>query len=69
MYFLLPSFAAMEHALPGCIESRDAFVALFLGMQALSYLGSGYMLRSLVNLGASPFSIIEGALVTVVAQS
>jgi hypothetical protein len=57
VYFLLPRLAAMELAVLVVSSLKIPFVALSLGMQVLSYLSNGYMLRSLVNLGAKPVSI------------
>jgi uncharacterized membrane protein YbhN (UPF0104 family) len=48
---------------------RIPFVALSLGAQLLSYLGSGYLLRTVVRLAAKPVSTVDGALMTAGANS
>ncbi len=69
LYLLLPQFARIGHALQIASSLNAMFVALSLGAQALSYLGSGYLLRAVVRLVAKPISVTEGALVTVGANS
>jgi hypothetical protein len=59
--FFLARFAAMGHAFLVISNLRIPFIALFLGAQLLSYLGSGYLLRSVVTLAAKPVSTIDGA--------
>ena len=69
VYFFLPHFAAMGHALLVISNLRLQFVALSFGAQLLSYAGSGYLLRTVVKLAAKPISIFEGALITTGANS
>lgn len=69
VYFFLPRLAAMQHALLVVSSLRVPFVVLAVGAQVLSYLGSGYLLRSVVNLGSKRVSIVDGALVTAGANS
>ena len=69
VYFFLPRFAAMKHALLVISNLRIPFVALSVGAQLLSYLGSGYLLRTVVGLAAKPISVIDGALITAGANS
>ena len=70
VYFFLPRFAAMEHAFLIISNLRIPFVALSIGAQLVSYLGSGYLLRTVVRLGAKqPTSVVNGALMTVGANS
>jgi hypothetical protein len=69
VYFFLPRFAAMGHAFLVISNLRIPFVALSIGAQLLSYLGSGYLLRSVVGLAAKPVSTIDGALMTAGANS
>jgi len=68
LYFVLPRFAQIEHALQVATTLKIPFVALSLGAQVLSYLGSGYLLRAVIRL-PKPFSIVEGALLTAGANS
>ncbi|MBZ5632161.1 MAG: flippase-like domain-containing protein [Acidobacteriia bacterium] len=69
VYFLLPRFAQIQHALEVASTLKIPLLALALGAQILSYLGSGYLLRAVVRLAAKPFSIVEGALLTAGANS
>jgi glycosyltransferase 2 family protein len=69
VYFLLPRLAQIEHALEVASTLKIPFVALSLGAQVLSYLGSGYLLRAVVKMVAKPVSVVDGALVTVGANS
>ena len=68
VYFLLPRFTQIQHALEVASTLKMPFVILALGAQVLSYLGSGYLLRAVVRL-AKPFSIVEGALLTAGANT
>jgi glycosyltransferase 2 family protein len=69
LYLLLPQFANIEHALRVASTMKIKFIALAVGAQILSYLGSGYLLRVVVRPVAKPVSVVEGALVTVGANS
>jgi uncharacterized membrane protein YbhN (UPF0104 family) len=69
VYFFLPRFAAMGHAFLVISNLRIPFVALSIGAQLLSYVGSGYLLRSVVRLAAKPVSTTDGALMTAGANS
>ena len=69
VYFLLPRFAAMGQAFEVISNLKVFFVALSFGAQLLSYLGSGYLLRTVVKLAAKPLSILEAALMTAGANS
>lgn len=70
VYFLLPRIAAMKHALLVVSTLRVPFVLLGIAAQILSYLGSGYLLRWVVNpQNEAAVSIVDGALVTAAANS
>ncbi|MBZ5609219.1 MAG: flippase-like domain-containing protein [Acidobacteriia bacterium] len=69
LYWLLPQFVHIQHALAVASTLRIPYVALSLSMQVFSYLGSGYLLRAVVRQVAKPVSVVEGALVTVGANS
>jgi uncharacterized protein (TIRG00374 family) len=69
LYFFPPRFAAMGHAFLVISNLKIPFVALSISAQVLSYLGSGYLLRSVVKLAAKPISTIDGALMTAGANS
>jgi uncharacterized protein (TIRG00374 family) len=68
VYFFLPRFAAMGHALQVISTLRIPFVVLSLAAQLLSYLGSGYLLRAVARLASKPISILDGALMTLGAN-
>jgi uncharacterized protein (TIRG00374 family) len=69
VYLLLPQVARIGHAFRIASTLQIPFVALSLGAQVLSYLGSGYLLRAVVRMVAKPVSVVEGALVTAGANS
>jgi glycosyltransferase 2 family protein len=69
LYFLLPQFARIEYALQVASSLSIPFVALSLGAQVLSYLGSGYLLKAVVRLASKPVSVVQGALITAGANS
>lgn len=69
LYFLLPRLAAMQQALAVLSHLNVAFVMLAVAAQALSYLGSGYLIRSVVKVQSKPVSVFNGALVTLAANS
>jgi uncharacterized membrane protein YbhN (UPF0104 family) len=64
VYFFLPRFAAMGHAFQVVSNLSIPFVALSFAAQLLSYLGSGYLLRTVVRLASKPVSVVDGALMT-----
>jgi len=68
VYFLLPRFTQIQHALEVASTLKMPFVILALGAQVLSYLGSGYLLRAVVR-PAKPVSVVEGALLTAGANT
>ena len=66
LYFLLPRLAAMEQSIAILARLKLSFVALAVAAQVVSYVGSGYLLRSVVT---QPVSVFRGALVTLAANS
>ena len=68
-YFVLSRFVAMERSVLAISNLKLSFVALSLVAQAISYLGSGYLLRKVVYLMAKPVSVFDGALMTAGANS
>jgi uncharacterized protein (TIRG00374 family) len=69
VYLFLPQFARIEHAFRLVSTLKIPFVMLSMVAQVLSYLGSGYLLRTIVKLAAKPISIVDGALLTTAANS
>jgi hypothetical protein len=69
LYFVLPQFAKIQQAIQVVSSLRITFVTLSLCAEVLSYLGSGYLLRTVVRRGDTPVSVVDGALLTVGANS
>jgi uncharacterized membrane protein YbhN (UPF0104 family) len=69
VYFFLPQFAKIEHGFQVISTLKIPLVTLSMGAQVLSYLGSGYLLRTVVKLAAKPISVVDGALLTAGANS
>jgi uncharacterized protein (TIRG00374 family) len=69
LYFLLPRLAAMQHGLALLSRLNIPFVILAVAAQALSYLGNGYLIRSVVKVQSNPVSVFQGALMTLAANS
>jgi glycosyltransferase 2 family protein len=69
VYFFLPRLVAIHDALRLVAAMRVTFVLLALLAQMLSYAGSGYLLKSVVNLSSNTISTAEGALITAGANS
>ncbi|MBZ5521787.1 MAG: YbhN family protein [Acidobacteriia bacterium] len=69
LYLFLPRISAMQHELVVLASLRIPFVMLAVAAQIISYLGSGYLLRAVVNLSPRPVSVMDGALVTLGANS
>jgi glycosyltransferase 2 family protein len=69
LYFILPRWLAMQHALAVLSHLNIFFVALAVASQMLSYLGSGYLLRSVMRVKPNPISVFDGAMVTLAANS
>lgn len=69
LYFFLPRLAAMEQSIGVLTRLNIPLVILAVAAQTLSYVGSGYLLRSVVRSSAQPVSVFRGALVTLAANS
>ena len=69
LYIFLPQLARIEHAFQIAATLRIPFLELSTVAQILSYLGNGYLLRTVVKLAAKPISIVDGALLTAGANS
>lgn len=59
----------MEQSIGVLARLNIPFVILAVAAQALSYVGSGYLLRSVVRSSAQRVSVFRGALVTLAANS
>jgi glycosyltransferase 2 family protein len=69
LYLVLPQFAKIQQALQIVSSLSIKFVMLALCAQVLSYLGGGYLLGTVVGRGGTPVSVVDGALLTVGANS
>lgn len=69
LYFLLPRLTAVQQSIAVLARLNIPFVILAVAAQALSYMGSGYLVRSVVRSSAQPVSVFRGALVTLAANS
>ncbi|MGE5323996.1 MAG: lysylphosphatidylglycerol synthase transmembrane domain-containing protein [Actinomycetota bacterium] len=69
LYFLLPRLAAMEQSIAVLARLNISFVMLAVAAQVVSYVGSGYLLQSVVRSLTQPVSVFRGALVTLAANS
>lgn len=69
LYFVLPQFAKIQQALEVVSSLRITLVTFSLCAEALSYVGSGYLLRTVVRRGDTPVSVVDGALLTAGANS
>ena len=69
VYFVLPRMGVMQHALLVLSSLNISLVTLSAAAQILSYLGSGYLLRSVVKVSSKPVSVLDGALMTIGANS
>jgi uncharacterized protein (TIRG00374 family) len=69
VHILLPQIATFEHSLQ--VVKGMAFWALGLAIisQALSYLGSGYLLRGIASLSGQPLSPFRGMMITAASYS
>ncbi|MGA8871949.1 MAG: YbhN family protein [Candidatus Acidiferrales bacterium] len=69
VYFFLPRFTAMGHAFLVISNLKIPFVVFSVVAQLLSYLGSGYLLKTVVRLASKPISMVDGVLMTAGANS
>jgi len=69
VYLFLPQLARIQHAFQVVSTLRIPLVALAIGAQVFSYVGSGYLLMTVVKLAAKPMSIVDGVLLTAGANS
>jgi len=69
VHLILPQIATLEHSLQVIRGMALWAVALAVGMQALSYLGSGYLLRTLVAIAGQRLSVARATLIFTAAAS
>jgi uncharacterized protein (TIRG00374 family) len=69
IHLLLPQIASLEDSI-NVIRSMSLWlVSLAAIAQVCSYLGSGYLLKVIVDLGQSRLSVVRGVLITLAAAS
>jgi len=69
VHLLLPQITSLEHSLQIIRQMVLWAVALAVLAQTASYLGSGYLLKALVNLSDSKLSTLRGTLITLAGAS
>jgi uncharacterized membrane protein YbhN (UPF0104 family) len=69
VHILLPQIATMEHSLQVIRGMKLWAVALAVLAQMLSYLGSGYLLKTLVAVAGQQLSVLRGTIVYTAAAS
>jgi uncharacterized protein (TIRG00374 family) len=69
VHILLPQIATMEHSLQVIRGMKLWAVGLAVLAQMLSYLGSGYLLRTLVAVAGQQLSVLRGTVIFTAAAS
>jgi glycosyltransferase 2 family protein len=69
IHLLLPQIASLENSIKVMRSMSPQLVCLAAIAQVCSYLGSGYMLKALTDLGQSRLSIVRGTLITLASYS
>jgi uncharacterized protein (TIRG00374 family) len=69
VHLILPQIASLERSYKVIQNMALWALAIAVLAQALSYLGSGYLLRALVSLSRSSLSAVKGAMITLAAAS
>jgi uncharacterized membrane protein YbhN (UPF0104 family) len=69
VHLILPQMTALEHSLQVIKSMAMWAVALAMGMQLLSYLGSGYLLRAIALMAGYPLSLLRGTTIFAAAAS
>jgi uncharacterized membrane protein YbhN (UPF0104 family) len=69
VHLILPQLTSLQHALQVIKSLLIWAVALAIGAQVVSYLGSGYLLREIVASTHQRFSVLQGIMITLAASS
>ncbi len=69
IHLLLPQIVSFENSINVIRSMSWWLVSLTVVAQVCSYLGSGYLLKVIVDLGKSRLSVFRGALITMAAAS
>ena len=69
VHLLLPQIASLEDSISVIRSMSFWLISLAVIAQVCSYLGSGYLLKVIVDLGQSRLSIVRGILITLASAS
>jgi uncharacterized protein (TIRG00374 family) len=69
VHLLLPQLTSLQHSLQVLRGMTFWAVGLAVGMQILSYLGSGVLMRAIVAVVGQRLSILRGTLITIASYS
>jgi len=69
VHLILPQITSLEHSLGVIKQMVWWLVTLAVLAQVVSYLGSGYLVQSLVSMTGERLSLIRGMLITLAANS
>lgn len=69
VHLLLPQITSLENSINVVYSMSLWLVSLAMIAQVCSYLGSGYLLKVIVDLGQPRLSIVRGAMITLAAAS
>jgi len=69
VHLILPQISSLEHSYQVIKGMIIWAVVLAIIAQSASYLGSGYLLKALVGLSGSSFSIFKGTIITLAGAS
>lgn len=69
VHLLLPQITSLENSINVVRSMSLGFVGLAIVFQVFSYLGSGYLLKTIVDLGQPKFSLFRGAIITLASTS
>ena len=68
-YVFLPKITTLTNSMKVVQSMTVWLILLAIAAEVCSYLGSGYILKAIVSLGKSKFSIFRGALITLASAS
>jgi uncharacterized protein (TIRG00374 family) len=69
VHLVLPQMTALEHSLQVVKRMALWAMALAVGLQLLSYLGSGYLLRAIATMAGNQLSLLRGTMIFAAAAS
>jgi len=69
VHLLVPQLTSLEHSMQVIRQMALSVVALAVIAQVLSYLGSGYLLKSIIQLSDKYFPLIKATMIVLAASS